>query len=84
MKAPHRVDPQQLIITLLAVKYLQEHGGQVVILYPKELQELAKFTVRLEIVEPNQPETSPIKCTAISVADAIKLMEEVSKARGKV
>lgn len=76
------LDPQQLIITLLAVKYLQEHGGQTIILSHNEMKALSQFTVRLEILEPLAPATSPIKCTAISVADAIKLMEEVSKARG--
>ena len=77
------LDPQQLIITLLAVKYLQEHGGQTIILSHNEMKALSQFTVRLEILEPLTPATSSIKCSAISVTDAIKLMEELQQAKRK-
>lgn len=77
------LDPQQLIITLLAVKYLQEHGGQTVILSHHEMETLSQFTVRLEIMSPEQPATSSIKCWAISVADAMKLLQELERAKGR-
>lgn len=81
MNAPRKLDPQQLIITLLAVKYLQERGGQVIVLSHDEMKALAQFTVRLEILEPLTPATSPIQCTAISVTDAIALMKELQQAK---
>ena len=77
------LDPQQLIITLLAVKYLKENGGQTVILSHDEMKALAQFTVRLEITDPETPATSSIKCWAISLTDAIKLMQELEQAKGR-
>lgn len=77
-------DPQQMIVGMLAVKYLQENGGQTIILDTKEMRELAQFTVRLEIVNPQDPANSPIKCRVISVADAIKFMQEMERSKGKV
>lgn len=78
-----KFDPQQMIVGMLAVKYLQENDGQTIILSMKEMQELAKFTVRLEIVNPQDPAESPIKCMAISVADATKFMQDMQRSKGK-
>ena len=77
------LDPQQFIITLLAVKYLQENGGQTIILSHDDMKALAQFTVRLEIINPETPATSPIKCWAVSLADAIKLLQELEQAKGR-
>lgn len=79
---PPIIDPQQMILGFLAVRYLQEHGGQTIILHTEEMRQLAQFTVRMEVVDPQHPETSPIKCTCISVADAMKMMQETNKMRG--
>ena len=78
-----KFDPQQMIVGMLAVKYLQENGGQTIVLSMKEMQELAKFTIRLEITNPQNPAESPIKCSVISVADATKFMQEMQRSKGK-
>ena len=75
-------DPQQMILGFLAVKYLQSSGGITVILSMDEMKELGQFTVRMEVLDPQHAETSPIKCTCISVADAMKMMQETNKMRG--
>jgi len=78
-----KLDPQTLIIGLLAVKFLQQNGGQPIILSSQEMKDLAQFTVRLEIMNPQEPATSPIKCTVISMEDAVKMMNDMKRARGK-
>lgn len=78
-----RPDPQVMIIGLLAVKYLQEHNGQAIVLSSQEMKDLAKFTVRLEIISPQDPANSPIKCTVISMEEAVKMMSDMQRARGK-
>lgn len=82
VKGP-QIDPQQMILGFLAVKYLQEHaasGG--IVLTMDQMKALGQFTVRMEVLDPQHPETSPIKCTCISVADAVKMMQETNKMRG--
>lgn len=76
-------DPMQLIVGMLAVKYLQLNGGQTIILTMKEMQELATFTVRLEIVQPQDPANSPIKCDVITIADAQRMYQEMQRSKGK-
>lgn len=75
-------DPQQMIVGMLAVKFLQQNGGQTIILDTKEMQALAQFTIRLEIVNPQDPAHSPIKCMVISVADAVKFMQDMERSKG--
>lgn len=76
-------DPQQMILGFLAVKYLQEHGGsEGVVLTMDQMKALGQFTVRMEVVDPQHPEVSAIRCSCISVADAMKMLQETNKMRG--
>lgn len=75
-----RFDPQQMIVSLLAVKLLRTTNGELV-LTNDEMRELAKFTLRLEILQPQDPATSPIKCSLITVEDAAKFLQEMSKSK---
>lgn len=75
-----RFDPQQMIVSLLAVKLLRTTNGELV-LTNDEMRELAKFTLRLEILQPQDPATSPIKCSLITVEDAAKFLQEMAKSK---
>ena len=80
---PANFDPQQMIVTMLAVKLLRLTPTVPVILSSAELKELAQYTVRLEIVNPQDPANSPIKCSLMSVADAAKFLAEMNRTKGK-
>lgn len=76
------MDPQQMILGFLAVKYLQSNGGITVNLSMDEMKALGQFTVRMEIVDPLHPDTSSVKCTCITAAEAMRMMQETNKMKG--
>lgn len=78
--AAPRPTTQELIMNLLAVQHLLKNG--TVTLDTETILHLTQYTVRVELVDPKDPEHSPIMCTAITVEQAKRFMEELKKSQG--
>jgi len=79
---PTPVDVQSMIITAFACQALLTQDPPEIVMTHEQLKELIeKFTLRLEIVNPRQPETSNVKISVISVDDAKRLMQSLQKKR---
>ena len=73
-KTPFNV--QQAIIGILATKFLSQAEKHEFILTQEDMKEtLSKYSVRLELVHPMKPESSAVKCSLVTVEDALKMMK---------
>lgn len=73
-------DPQKMIVDACLMQYLNALPTKAITISHEEILELSrKFTLRLEILNMKHPETSPIRCTLITLEDARKLMEELKR-----
>lgn len=72
----------EAIVTMLAVKFLREQEKREYVFTQDELKEMiASETVRLELTEPQQPFTTNIRCSIITLAEAQKMQKAVQQTR---
>jgi prophage maintenance system killer protein len=69
----------EAIVTMLAVKFLETKGGEFTFTQDEVKKMLEEKTVRLELVKPNAPEVTDIRCTIVTVADAQKMMTQMKR-----
>lgn len=71
---------QAMIVNALACHLLCKEEGKTVTLTHQELQELIQqYTLRLEVVNPRQPETSDVRIQLVTVQDAEKMLQALTR-----
>lgn len=80
MAEPSMFDPQKVIVDACLMQYLNALPTKAITISHEEILELSKmYTIRLEILNMKQPETSPIRCSLITLKDAEKLLNELKR-----
>jgi len=82
MTAPAQTaaDVQAMIVNALACHLLAKEEGKTVTLTHQELQDLIqRYTLRLEVVNPRQPETSDVRIQLVTTEDAEKMMRALQR-----
>jgi hypothetical protein len=71
---------QAMIVNALACHLLAKEPQKMVVLTHQELQELIQqYTLRLEVVNPRQPETSDVRIQLVTVQDAEKMLQALTR-----
>jgi len=74
-------DSQRMVVDLCLKHCLSGMPDQTMVITHQQMLDLAQFTLRLEIVDIQHPQTSPIKCSLITIAEAERLLQELKKVR---
>jgi len=71
---------QTMIVNALACHLLYREKDKMIVLTHRELQDLIQhYTLRLEVVNPRQPETSDVRIQLVTVQDAEKMLQAVTR-----
>lgn len=74
------IEAQQTALSVVICALMNDQGRESFILTHEELQNIAsKYTVRVEMTTPQQPETSSLKISVITVEEARKLVAELQQ-----
>ena len=80
MSGPTQFNVLEAIVTMMAVKFLHLQERHEYIFTQDELKKMLEAeTVRLELVNPQTPQTTDIRCTLVTTVDAQKLVQQVKK-----
>lgn len=70
----------EAIVTMLAVKFLQSQEDNVYVFTQDELKGMLEMgTVRLELVNPQMPFVTDIKCSIVTLQEAQKMVQQLKK-----
>lgn len=73
-------DVQSAIVSMLAVKFLQlQEGGEYTFTQDDIKAMLEQWTVRLELLKPNAPQVSDIRCSIVTLKEAQQLAQQMKK-----
>lgn len=71
---------QAMIVNALACHLLHREKEKMIVLTHRELQDLIQtYTLRLEVVNPRQPETSDVRIQLVTVQDAEKMLQAMTR-----
>lgn len=71
---------QAMIVNALACHLLYREKEKMIVLTHRELQDLIQtYTLRLEVVNPRQPETSDVRIQLVTVQDAEKMLQAMTR-----
>ena len=80
MPGPTQFNVLEAIVTMMAVKFLHSQERREYVFTQDELKKMLETeTVRLELVNPQAPQTTDIRCTLVTTVDAQKLVQQVKK-----
>jgi len=75
-----QINVMEAIVTMLAVKFLRAQENNEYVFTQDELKGMLEHeTVRLEMVNPQSPLTTDIRCALVTLEEAKKMMQQVKK-----